>query len=53
MTISELICRLQSVKCEHGDLPVVHESEDGSSYNIVLGVETYQTKELVIAAGMN
>lgn len=22
MTISELICRLQSVKCENGDLPV-------------------------------
>ena len=23
MTISELICRLQAVKCEHGDLKVV------------------------------
>lgn len=53
MTISELICRLQAIKCEHGDLPVVHESEDGGSYNIVLCVETHQTKELIIAAGMN
>ena len=53
MTISELICRLQAIKCEHGDLPVVHESEDGSSYHIALCVETYQTKELVIAAGPN
>lgn len=24
MTISELICRLQSIKCEHGDLPVYY-----------------------------
>lgn len=25
MTISELICRLQAVKCEHGDLEVFYE----------------------------
>lgn len=23
MTISELICRLQAIKCEHGDLEVI------------------------------
>ena len=27
MTISELICRLQAIKCEHGDLPVSHRED--------------------------
>lgn len=29
MTISELICRLQEVKCEHGDLLVTFPDERG------------------------
>lgn len=29
MTISELICRLQAIKCEHGDLPVAFPDECG------------------------
>lgn len=28
MTISELICRLQAIKCEHGDLPVTAMEDD-------------------------
>lgn len=29
MTISELICRLQAIKCEHGDLEVAVVDEFG------------------------
>lgn len=28
MTISELICRLQAIKCEHGDLEVYHATDN-------------------------
>lgn len=29
MTISELICRLQAIKCEHGDLEVLFYDTEG------------------------
>lgn len=31
MTISELICRLQAIKCEHGDLPILLDANDCES----------------------
>ena len=37
MTISELICRLQAIKCEHGDLEIL--LNDTAGWNGVSNVE--------------
>ena len=42
MTISELIVELQSLKCEHGDLPVVFW-DDRERHNLALGVNSIRT----------
>lgn len=48
MTISELICRLQSVKCELGDLPVTCEGEELSNGHLNLRIENGAVSKLVI-----
>lgn len=35
MTISELICRLQAIKCEHGDLEVIFFGDNWNQINEV------------------
>lgn len=57
MTISELICQLEAIKKEHGDLEVEYSYNDcgyiltGSSYisEIVVETEYMQDKKVVIA----
>lgn len=36
MTISELICQLHQIKCEHGDLPVLSMGEDWEITKLII-----------------
>lgn len=48
MTISELICRLQAIKCGHGDLPVICEGSDLTNGHLNLRIENGAVSKLVI-----
>lgn len=46
MTISELICRLQAIKCEHGDL-IVHVGFDNRDVSKVGTDRFYPDKKYI------